>query len=145
MKDVRQLLETKGSQVWSIQADATVFEALKKLEDKKIGALLVTEGDKPIGMLSERDYARKIILAGKSSQTTKVREIMSSELVFVRPENTVEECMAIMTARRIRHLPVFDKDRLVGMVTIGDVVKAIIADQKDTIGSLNDYIQGKYV
>lgn len=145
MKDVRQLLETKGSEVWSIQADATVFEALKKLEDKKIGALLVTEGDKPIGMLSERDYARKIILAGKSSQTTKVREIMSSELVFVRPENTVEECMAIMTARRIRHLPVFDKDRLVGMVTIGDVVKAIIADQKDTIGSLNDYIQGKYV
>jgi CBS domain-containing protein len=135
MKNVRQLLDKKGSQVWSIQADATVFDALKQLDEKKIGALVVMEDDNPIAMLSERDYARKIILAGKSSQTAKVRDIMSSELVFVMPNNTLEECMAIMTAKRIRHLPVFEKDELIGMVTIGDVVKAIIADQQDLIGS----------
>lgn len=145
MRSVRQILEKKGGQIWPVQADATVFDALGQLHEKKIGALIVMEGDRPVGIVSERDYARKVVLEGKSSQTTKTREIMSSNLVFVGPEDTVEECLSIMTSKKIRHLPVFDESTLVGMVTIGDLVKTIIADQQNTIVSLNDYILGRYV
>jgi CBS domain-containing protein len=140
MKSLKQLMSAKGGQVYSIKPDAKVIEALKLMAEKDVGALVVLEGDRLAGIMSERDYARKVILHGKSSQDISVREIMTSGVVTVDPERTVEECMGLMTQRRVRHLPVVEKDKLVGLVSIGDLVKEVIADQEQTIKQLESYI-----
>ena len=140
MKNVAQLLEGKGREVHTIGPDARVIDALKLMAEKDVGALIVTEGGKPSGIISERDYARKVILHGKSSQDIAVREIMTSKLVTVQPRQTVEECMALMTSKRIRHLPVIEGERLVGVLSIGDLVKEVIAEQEATIKQLESYI-----
>jgi len=145
MKTVRDILKTKRKEVWSVSPNSTVFEALKLMGDKEIGALMVMEGDKAVGIISERDYARKVILKGKSSKETLVKEIMTANMISVKPETTVEECMILITAKRIRHLPVFEKDKFVGIISIGDVVKSIISEQERLIEQLSDYIAGKYV
>jgi IMP dehydrogenase len=135
-------LETKGHDVWSIEPSALVYDAMKLMADKEIGALLVLEGAKLAGIVSERDYARKIILQGRSSLTTEVREIMTSRVVYVEPERNIEECMALMTDKRIRHLPVVEAGQLCGVISIGDLVKAIIAEQQFIIQQLERYITG---
>lgn len=140
MTIVAQVLQAKGYDIWSVTPDTSVYDAIKMMADKEVGALLVLEGEKLVGIVSERDYARKVILKGKSSKDTPVREIMTSKVYYVRPEQTIEECMALMTAKRIRHLPVLDGDRLVGILSIGDVVKAVIADQEFLIQQLEHYI-----
>lgn len=140
MKTVKQLLDVKGHTVWTIGPDASVYEALKLMADKDVGALLVLEGGKLAGIISERDYARKVILKGKFSKDTPVHEIMTKRLVYVRPEQTVQECMALMTDQHIRHLPVLAGEELVGLVSIGDLVKAIISEQEFLIQNLQDYI-----
>jgi CBS domain-containing protein len=142
MVTVRQVLQAKGYNIWSIAPDASVYEALKLMADKEIGALLVLDAEKPIGIISERDYARKVILKGKRSIDTPVREIMVKEVISVRPEQPIEECMALMTAKRVRHLPVCADECLVGIVSIGDVVKAIISQQEFMIEQLERYIEG---
>jgi CBS domain-containing protein len=145
MKTVKDILKAKKSEVWSISPTATVFEALKLMGEKEIGALVVMEKGEAVGIVSERDYARKVILKGKSSKDALVQEIMTSHMFSVKPENTVEECMVLITAKRIRHLPVFDKNKFVGLISIGDVVKSIISEQEKLIEQLSDYIAGKYV
>ena len=140
MKRVRDILKVKGNQVWSIAPDASVYDAMKLMADKGIGALLVMEGDALVGIISERDYARKVILLGRSSRTTQVREIMTSRVAYTEPEQNIEECMALMTEMRIRHLPVMDSGKLVGVISIGDLVKAIITEQKFIIEQLERYI-----
>jgi CBS domain-containing protein len=140
MTTVRNLLAQKGHDVWSIEPDATVFAALELMAEKKIGAVLVVKNGRPVGILSERDYARKIILLDRSSRKTTVGEIMTPDPVFIRPDQTIEECMALMTARRIRHLPVVENDSAVGLVSIGDVVKAKISHQQFMIQQLENYI-----
>jgi CBS domain-containing protein len=142
MITVREILMTKGNQVWSVPPTATVYEALQVMAEKEIGALLVVEGSRMIGIFSERDYARKVILKGKSSRDITVEEIMSPKVFYVRPEQSVEECMALMTEKRIRHLPVLGEEELAGVISIGDVVKAIISDQQFTIEQLERYITG---
>ncbi len=141
---IRSILETKGSQVWSLTPDATVYDAIALMAEKGIGALPVVSEGRLAGILSERDYARKVILKGKSSNETLVREIMTREVITVTPNHTVDECMRMMTNHRIRHLPVFEADDLVGMVSIGDLVKAVISSQGATINNLSNYIAGKY-
>ncbi len=145
MERVRQLLAQKGSEIWSIGPDRMVYRALELMNEKGIGALLVIDGTQVVGIITERDYARKIALQGKSSKETSVREVMSSDLYAVSPDTSIEECMALMTERRIRHLPVFEKEKMVGLVSIGDVLKAIIAQQGTVIKNLQDYIMGKYI
>ncbi len=140
MKTVSQLLQGKGGSVLSVTPDTTVFDALKLMSEENIGALLVMSGGKLDGILSERDYARKVILLGKSSHDLAVREIMSDEVVTVTPVQTVDDCMGLMTGRRIRHLPVLDNDTVVGVLSIGDLVKAVIAMQQQTIQELESYI-----
>jgi CBS domain-containing protein len=140
MKSLKQLISAKGGQLYSIRPDAKVIEALKLMAQKDVGALVVLEGEKLAGILSERDYARKVILHGKSSQDIAVRDIMTAGVVTVDPEHTVEACMGLMTQRRIRHLPVVENDKLVGLVSIGDLVKEVIADQEQTIKQLESYI-----
>ena len=130
MKKIRDILETKGHDVWFIEPSALVFDAMKLMADRGIGALLVMEGSRLVGIISERDYARKIILQGRSSRSTDVREIMTSRVVYTEPERNIEECMALMTEKRIRHLPVMEKGQVCGVISIGDLVKAIIAEQK---------------
>jgi CBS domain-containing protein len=142
MKTVSMLLRAKGPEVLSIVPDAPVFDALALMAERNVGALLVMEAGRLVGILSERDYARKVILKGKTSRETPVREIMSSHVVSVRPEQTITECMALMTERRIRHLPVLEGDELVGIISIGDVVKAIITEQEFVIEQLQSYITG---
>jgi len=137
---IRQILVDKGSDTWTIGPGATVFEALELLAEKKIGALLVVEEDRLIGILSERDYARKVVLLGRGSRDTPVSEIMSPDPVCIRPEQTIDDAMALMTAKRCRHLPVVSGSDLLGIVTIGDVVKAKIADQEFAIQQLENYI-----
>jgi len=144
VETVRGILKSKGSQVWSLDAEATVYEAIALMAEKGIGALLVVSEGKPAGILSERDYARKVILKGKSSKATPVREIMSSPVITVTPEHTVAECMKIITTHRIRHLPVLEGEQLVGVVSIGDLVNSIISTQAATIHQLSSYISGKY-
>ena len=141
---IRDILNAKEKTVHSISPDATVFDALNLMSEKGIGALMVMEGDKVAGIISERDYARKIILKGKTSKETLVREVMSSQLFHVKPGNTLEECMVLMTGKHVRHLPVFDDGRFVGIVSIGDVVKAIISHQEFLIDQLSNYISGEY-
>jgi len=140
MKTVRQLLQSKGSAVYSVTPEASVFDALKLMAEKNIGALLIVSGGKLAGIMSERDYARKVILHGKSSHDMLVREIMSEKVVTVQPEQTVEDCMTLMTGKRIRHLPVVNGDKIVGLLSIGDLVKEVIAEQEQTIRQLESYI-----
>lgn len=142
MSTVREMLRTKGHDVWSIGCDATVCDALRLMEEKNIGAVLVMDGDSLGGILSERDYARKVILRGKSATDTQVGEIMTERVIYVRPEQSTEECMALMTDKRVRHLPVMENDRVVGVISIGDVVKAIISQQEFLIEQLENYITG---
>ncbi len=143
MKSVAQILAAKPQKaVATIAPTATVYDAVKAMADKGIGALLVMEDGKIAGIITERDYARKIVLMGRSSRETPVRDIMTSEVMCVRPDQTNEECMALMTDKRVRHLPVMDKDQLIGLVSIGDLVKDIISEQKFIIEQLENYIRG---
>ena len=144
MKLVSQLLTAKGHDVWSIAPDTTVLNALQLMADKKIGALLVLDDDKLVGVFSERDYARKVILKGKASNDTPIRDVMSSNIVCVVPDQTTELCMSLMTEKRVRHLPVVDDDKVIGIISIGDVVKAVIADREDVIEQLEQYITGTF-
>jgi CBS domain-containing protein len=141
---IRQILRVKGREVWSLPPEASVYEAIEMMAAKRVGALLVVDRGKLVGIISERDYARKVILKGKSSKHTLVKEIMTSPVIFVTPDHTVDECMRIVTANRIRHLPVMERDRLVGIISIGDLVNSIISAQAATIRHLNNYITGKY-
>jgi CBS domain-containing protein len=144
MKTVKHLLRTKGNDVLSVAPDTAVFEALRLMAEKNVGAVLVLEGEELVGIFSERDYARKVILKGKSSKETLIREIMSVHVLYVRPEQTIEDCMALMTDKRVRHLPVLDEERrVVGVISIGDVVKDIISEQEFIIEQLQNYITGR--
>jgi CBS domain-containing protein len=140
MKTVGQLVEAKGARTFSIGPDARVFDALKLMAEKEIGALMVVDGGKLAGIISERDYARKVILLGKSSHDIPVRDIMTGKVITIRPGQSVEEGMALMTSKRVRHLPVMEGERLIGVVSIGDLVKEVIADQEETIKQLESYI-----
>ena len=142
MRTVQQLLDDKGHEIQSVHPDDSVFDAIQKLAAANIGSLIVIEDDRPVGIFTERDYARNVILKGKSSPTTQIREVMTTRVIYVQPEQTVEECMAIMTDKHIRHLPVLRDEKLIGMISIGDLVKSIIADQKFTIEQLQQFIQG---
>jgi len=144
MYTVRQLLQVKGNQVWSVSPETTIFEALQLMAEKNVGAVLVLRNDKVVGIFSERDYARKVILKGKSSKTSTVGEVMTREVLYVSPDDTIEDCMALMTAKRTRHLPVIENGRLGGLISIGDVVKEIISDREFTIHELERYITGGY-
>jgi CBS domain-containing protein len=143
MVTLKQILKSKGSQAWSTEPTATVYAALQLMAEKDIGALLVMAEGKLVGIFSERDYARKVILHGKSSAETQVREIMTSGVVTVRPDQTIAECMTLMTEKHIRHLPVVEGDKVFGVISIGDVVKAIISDQQFVIQQLQSYISGE--
>ncbi len=140
MKTVRQLLQAKGGAIYSVAPETSVFDALKLMAEKNIGAVLAVADGRIAGIMTERDYARKVILFGKSSRDMTVREIMSEKVLAVQPGQTVEECMALMTNKRIRHLPVMDGDKLVGLLSIGDLVKEVIAEQEQTIKQLESYI-----
>lgn len=140
MKKIQQLLDEKGTQVWSIGPDSTVFEALTLMAEKGVGALLIIGDAGPIGLFSERDYARNVILKGRTSRDTPVRDVMSSHVLVVTPDQPVEEAMALMTERRVRHLPVIDDGQVLGMVSIGDLIKSIISEQKFIIEQLEHYI-----
>ena len=142
MKTVKDLLETKGRDVWSIAPDATVFDALIMMAQKEVGALPVLLGTELVGIISERDYARKVILQGKSSRTTLVREIMTERVICTKMEQPVDECMALLTERRIRHLPVVEDRQLIGIISLGDLVKSILSDQQFIIEQLELYIGG---
>jgi len=141
MKTVKQLLETKGPEIYAVAPEESVLEAIKLMAEKGVGALVVLDQGRLAGVVSERDYARKVILHGRSSQTTQVREIMTEKVVTVRSEQTVEDCMSLMTAKRIRHLPVVDAGKLAGVLSIGDLVKEVIADREETIKQLESYIR----
>ena len=143
MRRIKRILETKGHDIWSIEPSATVYEAVHLLAEKKIGALLVMKKDQLVGIFSERDYARQIILKDRSSEATRVEEIMTSKVIHVQPNDEIGDCMALMTEHRIRHLPVIDKKKVVGMISIGDLVRAVIAEQQSTINDLEKYISGQ--
>jgi CBS domain-containing protein len=148
MKTVKDILKTKSSEIWSLSPKAMVFDALKMMGEKEIGSIMVIDDKgKVAGIITERDYARKIILVGKSSKETYVEEVMTpfDQMFTVKPETTVSDCMVLMTAKKIRHIPVFDREKFVGIVTIGDVVKSIISEQEMLIEHLSNYIAGKYV
>ena len=142
MKLVKHLLDAKGHDVLSIAPSASVLDAVKMMAEKSVGALLVMEGDQLLGIVSERDYARKVILKGRASDDTPVRDIMTTELATASSDSTVQHCMNLVTDRRIRHLPVVDNGRVSGIISIGDLVKAIIADQQEEIEQLGQYISG---
>jgi CBS domain-containing protein len=142
MKTVERLLEVKGYDIWSITPDASVYEAVKLMADKAIGALLVLESGNLVGIISERDCTRKVVLKERAPKDTLVREIMTPDVISVRPGQTVEECMALVTAKRIRHLPVLAGDQLMGIVSIGDLVKEVISQQEFMIQQLENYIKG---
>jgi CBS domain-containing protein len=141
---VRSILASKGSAIWSVTPQATVYEALVLLAEKDVGALPVVSGGRLAGIFSERDYARKVALMGRSSKEMLVAEIMTGDVITITPDHTIDECMRIVTEHRIRHLPVVEGDRLVGIVSIGDLVNAIISAQAETIEHLSNYISGNY-
>ncbi len=144
MDTVRLLLKNKSPDVWAVAPDSSVFNALEIMADKNVGALPVVDDGKLVGIFSERDYARKVILVGRSSKTTRVKELMTSKVFHVKPQRSIADCMHLMTSRHIRHLPVLDHGKLVGIVTIGDVVKNLLSHQKRTIEDLETYITGGY-
>ncbi len=137
---IRHILEVKGHDVWSIAPGASVYDALRMMSDKDVGALLIMEDDQMVGIMSERDYARKVVLLGKTSRETKVDEIMSKKVFTIHPDQTVEEAMELMNSKHIRHLPVAEGDQVLGMISIGDVVKAIIFKQREAIKDLEGKI-----
>ena len=139
---VRHLLEQKGRNVWTIRPDSTVFDALAKMAEKDIGSLVVMDGEKLVGIVTERHYSRNVILKGKKSPTTVVSDIMERDVIHVRPEQSVELCMTLMTEQRVRHLPVLEGQKVVGIVSIGDLLKSIISKQKFVIDELEHYIRG---
>ncbi len=143
MKTIRDILKHKGNKIWTVTPDTTVFEALKLMAEKNIGAVLVMEGDDIAGIMSERDYARKVILEGKSSKDTPVSAIMTERVFTVDVKHTAEECLAMMTDKHIRHLPVFTDNRLVAIISIGDVVNAVLKDREIAIDELEKYITGR--
>lgn len=142
MKNVRQILNQKGRRVWSIDPDATVFEAIETMAKKDIGALVVLDAMRLIGLISERHYARNVVLNGRTSADTLVRDVMETRVVTTRPHDSVEDCMALMTKSRVRHLPVLAEGRVIGIISIGDLVQSIIVDQQFTIRQLESYIHG---
>jgi len=139
---ISEILSQKGTTVWSISPNATVFDAIALMAEKNVGALLVTESDKLVGIISERDYTRKVMLKGKTSKATAVKEILSGHVIHVSPAQTVEECMRLMTDHHFRHLPVLDGEKIVGVISIGDLVNWIISAQHSTISQLQTYITG---
>jgi len=141
MKTVRDILKVKGQAVWCVEMGSTVFEALGRMAEKEVGALVVMDGARLAGIISERDYARKIILLGRTSPNTRVEEIMTSHVAYTHLEQSIEECMAIMTDKRIRHLPVIDEGKIVGIISIGDVVKHRLKEMERESAALRDYIQ----
>jgi len=141
---VKSILKDKGNEVYAISPDKTVFEAIKKMSDKNIGALLVMEDDELHGIISERDYRDKVILKGRTSKTTKVKEIMTSDVYCVSQNETLEECMALMTDKKFRHLPIMEDERVIGVISVGDLIKQIISKQKVEIDHLKSYIGGSY-
>jgi signal-transduction protein with cAMP-binding, CBS, and nucleotidyltransferase domain len=141
---VRSLLDQKSYSLWSISPEASVFDAIEIMSDKHIGALVVLSGGRLAGIITERDYSRKVILKGRQSRETRVREIMSQPVIFVTPEVSIGHCMYLMTSRRIRYLPVVERDRVVRMLSIGDLVNWVITDQEHTIRHLHNYIAGAY-
>lgn len=145
MLTVKDVLDDKGRDLWTISSEAKVIDALKLMAEKSIGALVVMSGKKLVGIISERDYARKVILLGKSSIDTRVKDIMTASVYYVHPETLTQECMALMTKNRIRHLPVIQEGKLIGLISIGDIVKSIITQQKIAIDHLENYIMGKYL
>lgn len=142
MQTVRQLLQVKGHDVWAVGPETSVYDAIKLMADKDIGALLVREETNTVGLISERDYVRNVVLHGRSSQATAVREIMTPRVVCAHPDQTLEECMAVMTEKRVRHLPVMDDNQVYGIISIGDLVKAMIEEQQFIISQLVHYING---
>jgi CBS domain-containing protein len=142
MTTVRQLLDQKGRKIWSIHPDATVFDAIAKMAEKDIGSLVVMDGDELVGMITERHYARNVVLKGKTSPATPVRDIMERRVIIARPEQSVDQCMALMTEKRVRHLPVLEGEKPIGIISIGDLVKSTIGDQKFIIDQLEHYIHG---
>ena len=141
MTTIRQLLDQKGRTIWSIHPDATVFDAVAKMAEKDIGSLVVMDGQKLVGIITERHYSRNVVLKGRTSPATPVRDIMETHVFFATPEQSVEQCMAVMTDKRVRHLPVLEGEKLIGIISIGDLVKSIIGDQKFMIEQLVHYIQ----
>lgn len=141
---VGSVLKRKGSEVWFVTPDQTVYEAIERMADKAVGALLVISDGKLVGIISERDYARKVILKGRSSRTSLVKEIMTSPVIFVTPDQAVDECMDSMTRNRIRHLPIMENEKVLGVVSIGDLVKWVVSEQEETIEHLQNYISAKY-
>ena len=140
MTTVQQILNEKGHQILSVDPDASVFDAIQEMTDKDVGALLVVENNRLLGLFTERNYTRNVILKGKSSPKTPVRDVMTSPIMTARPQQSVSECMAVMTEKRVRHLPVLEDSNLLGIISIGDLVKSIIADQQFTIEQLEQYI-----
>jgi len=142
MQTIRDILMVKGTDVWCVEPDATVFDALRRMAEKEVGALVVTEGAQVVGLISEREYARKVVLQGRTSPTTLVKEIMISPVVYIHRDQAIEECMSLMTEKRTRHLPVIEDGKRVGLISIGDIVKSIIADQRFLIEQLVRYVSG---
>lgn len=142
MTTIQQVLDKKGHEVLSVSPDNSVFDAIKKMADRDVGSVVVIDDGKPVGIFTERHYARKVFLEGRASPTTRVGDIMETRVACARPEQTVEECMAVMTEKRVRHLPVLHHKKLVGLISIGDLVKSKIADQEFTIEQLVDYVRG---
>lgn len=142
MITISQLLRKKGPEVWAVRLDESVYDAMRLMAEKEVGALMVMEEANLVGVISERDYARQVILKGRASRDTPVRDIMSDRVVYVTPGQTIEECLALMTDKRIRHLPVLEDEVVVGIVSIGDLVKEVIAEQQFTIAQLERYISG---
>lgn len=144
MGKVRDILQIKGHEVVAVGPTVMVYEAIERMCEKNVGGLLIIEGEKVLGIFTERDYARKLILKGKSSKDTEIQELMTRELITVTPDTTIEECMKLMTNKHIRHLPVIDQDKLTGIISIGDVVRSVIEEQKHIIEHLEHYITGHH-